>query len=166
MGFSGQEYWSGLPFPSSVEHVWSGPPSRSRPQLLPVAAGRARRPGCLLLVLLSVWTFTRCWVSVGVPAGGLGRGPAGVVGWCRWVLKDAQEWTAAWPVCGHWPPWGCSAAPEPRDTKGSLAWCGCWPPWLLGEGVLEGLHFVDTTQGGYETKKCNLNLEIIFLGQG
>ena len=57
MGFSGQEYWSGLPFPSPVDHTLSDLSSMTRPSWGPHTAWLSVTELDKAVVLWSDWLF-------------------------------------------------------------------------------------------------------------
>ena len=90
MGFSRQEYWKGLPFPSPMEHICQNSPP------WPVHLGGPRQHGSYVIeLMMSRHEFEQ--------APGVGNGQ-GSLAWCSpWGHKelDTTEWLN-WSKCSQW----------------------------------------------------------------
>ena len=90
MGFSGQEYWSGLPFPSPVDHVLSEPSTMTCPSCVALY-GVAHS----FIELDRLWSMWLDWLVFS------DYGFQSVLWWKRisglWKLPDGRDW-----LRGNW----------------------------------------------------------------
>ena len=91
MGFSRQEYWSGLPFPSPVDHILSDLSTMTRPSWVAPRAWLS----FIELDKLIHWKRLWCWEGLGA------RGEGDDRGWDGWMASLTQ-WTWVWVNSRSW----------------------------------------------------------------
>ena len=135
MGFSRQEYWSGLPFPSPVDHILSDLSTMTRPSWVAphgMAWFHWVRQGCgpsgiRLTSFLWLWfqcvcplmpshnTYCLTWVSLTLDVGYLfTAAPAkrwGCPSWL-WTWSSSSQLSCAPTAAAPWT-WVCSSQPPP-----------------------------------------------------
>ena len=86
MGFLRQEYWSGLPFPSPVDHVLSELSTMTHPSwvALHIMAHSFTELDKVVVHLIRLVSFLWWWFSVCLPSDG--------EGWGLWKLPDGRDW--------------------------------------------------------------------------
>ena len=152
MGFSRQEYWSGLPFPSPVDHILSDLSTMTRPSWVAPRAWLSftELDKAVVLVWLDWLVFWECgfsvsalWCPLATPTILLGF----LLPWA-WGISSRllQQSTAAAPYLGrgvsphHCPSWPSTWDSSSRSSCARAAtalwtWgCSSWPP-SLASGV-------------------------------
>jgi len=89
MGFSRQEYWSGLPFPSPLDHVLSELFTITRPSWVALH--------CMVHSFIELDLGKRPWCWERLKAGG----ERDDRGWDGWMASPTQ-WTWVWANSGSW----------------------------------------------------------------
>ena len=86
MGFSRQECWSGLPFPSPLDHVLSELSTMTHPSwvALHIMAHSFIELDKAVVHLIKLVSFLWLWFSVCLPSDG--------EGWDLWKLPDGRDW--------------------------------------------------------------------------
>ena len=129
MGFSKQEYWSGLPFPSPVDHILSDLSTMTRPSWWPTWHGLV-----LLRRLWSVWSDWLVFCDYGFSVSALWCSLATpTISFvfllpCTWVISSRlfQQSSATAPYLGwghpSWP-WKWSSSSQPSCAHAAIT------PW-------------------------------------
>ena len=86
MGFSRQEYWSGLPFPSPVDHILSELYTMTCPSWVALQgmAHSFTELDMAVAYLIRLVSFLWLWFSFCLPSDG--------EGWGLWKLPDGRDW--------------------------------------------------------------------------
>ena len=92
MGFSGQEYWSGLPFPSPVDHVFSELSTMTHPSwvALQSMAHSFIELDKVVVQMARLVSFLWLWFSVCLPSNGEGKEAYGS------FLMGENDWGINW----------------------------------------------------------------------
>ena len=149
MGFSRQEYWSGLPFPSPVDHVLSDLSTMTHPSWVAPRAWLSfiELDKAVVLVWLGWLVFceygfsvSALWCPLATPTILLGFLLPWVWGISSRLLQQSEAsapylgWGVSPHCCPSWPSMWDSFS-RPSCARGAMAWCwSSWPP-PLASGV-------------------------------
>ena len=151
MGFSRQEYWSGLPFPSPVDHILSDLSTMTRPSWVAPRAWLSFTELDKAVVLLWLDWLVFCeygfsvsalWCRLATPTILRGFLLPWTWGISSWLLQQSAA-TAPYlgrdisPHCHHSWPWTCSSSSSPSCAHAATTpWtCGISPDYSL-EGLM------------------------------